>query len=232
MATFTARDVDHYGGQGGTGYFSIKNDGECKKVRFLYRDVEDVMGYAVHQVEIDGKKRYVNCIRNYDDPVDACPFCKAQQYQMAKVFVPIYNITEQKVQVWERGKQFLQKLGSVFSRYDKYPIVSQVFEIERNGKPNDTKTTYEIYRTDDPADDTRLDDFEMPNILGGLILDKTADEMDFYLRNGYFEGASSERPQRRTSERERVSDDRDYDVRPNYEERPRRRTPARNEDTF
>ena len=226
MATFRSNEVDHYGGQGGTGYFSLKNDGECKKVRFLYNDADDVQGFAVHQVEIDGKKRYVDCLRNYDDPIDKCPFCKAKMFQMAKVFIPIYNETEQKVQVWERGKQFLTKLGSVCARYDKNPIVSQIFEIERNGKPNDTKTTYEIYRTDDPADDTRLDDFEMPNILGGLVLSKTADEMDFFLQAGYFENTGNERPQRRTSERERVSDDRDYD------ERPRRRTPARNEDTF
>lgn len=247
MARFTADDVDKYGGKGGAGYFSLKGDGDSAIVRFLYNDVDDVEGYAVHEVEIDGKKRYVNCIREYNQPVDDCPFCREHYPQFAKLFIPIYNVDEDKVQVWERGKKFFQKISGICSRYNKAPIVAQTFEIVRSGKPGDKQTSYEIYRTDDPADKTTLDDFDMPDILGGTIFDKTADDMEYFLEEGDFPPEENEAPAPRrssarthrgsedTAPRRRGSED-DYeeeDVRPRRSSGGRR-TPAnrRNEDEF
>ena len=228
MARFTAQDADKYGGKGGAGFFSLKGDGDSAVVRFLYNDVDDVEGYAVHEVEIDGKKRYVNCLRDYNSPIDDCPFCRAKKYQVAKLFVPLYNEDEQKVQVWERGKKFFAKISGICSRYNKAPIFQQTFEIVRNGKPNDTQTTYEIYRTEDDIDkDVRLDDYDMPEILGGTILDKSAEDMEFYLDAGYFPPEEDEAPRRSSSSRRRDRDEEDEE-----DERPvrrsvGRRTPAR-----
>ena len=198
MARFTSNDVDKYGGHGGAGFFSLKGDGDSAIVRFLYNDIDDVEGYAVHEVEIDGKKRYVNCLREYNQPVEDCPFCREKRYQVAKLFIPLYNEDEGKIQVWERGKKFFQKISGICSRYNKAPIVSQTFEIVRNGKPGDKQTSYEIYRTDEPADGTKLEDFEMPDILGGTILDKSAEDMEFYLDNEYFPPEEDEAPVRRS----------------------------------
>lgn len=227
MARFNAETVDKYGGQGGAGYFSLKNDRDIATVRFLYNDENDIEGYAVHQVEIDGKKRYVNCLREYNQPIDDCPFCKARKYQTAKLFIPLYNEDAKKVQVWERGKKFFGKLSSVLSRCDADPICSQTFEIERNGKKGDTQTTYEIYQTRDKADDMTLEDFDTPEILGRLILDKSADDMEFYLENEYFP-PEGEAPARRSSRRE--EDDRPA-RRESSSRRSSRRTPS-NEDEF
>ena len=232
MARFNAEDADKYGGNGGGGYFSLKNDRDIATVRFLYNSADDVEGYAVHEVEIDGKKRYVNCLREYNQPIDDCPFCKARKFQVAKLFVPLYNEDEDKVQVWERGKKFFNKLSSVLSRCDADPICSQTFEIERNGKPKDTQTTYEIYQTKDKPDDTVLDDFDMPNILGGIVLDKSAEDMEFYLEEGYFPPEDDEPVRRRGSSRRDDSrrDEEEEDERPARREsssrRSGRRTPS------
>lgn len=227
MARFNFEDADKYGGQGGSGYFSLKDDRDTAVVRFLYNSPDDVEGYAVHEVEIDGRKRYVNCLREYNQPIDDCPFCKARMYQTAKLFIPLYNEDAKKVQVWERGKKFFGKLSSVLSRCDADPICSQTFEIERNGKKGDTQTTYEIYQTRDKADDMTLEDFDTPEILGRLILDKSADDMEFYLENEYFP-PEDEAPTRRSSRRE--EDDRPV-RRESSSRRSSRRTPS-NEDEF
>jgi hypothetical protein len=191
-------------------------------VRFLYNDEDDIEGYAVHTIEDEGngKKKYVNCLREYNQPIDDCPFCKAKMFVTAKLFIPVYNEDEDKVQVWERGKKFFGKMSGICARYGKKPIVSQTFEIERNGKPGDTQTTYEIYRTDEPADNKTLDDFEMPEVLGKAVLDKTADDMEFYLENGYF--PPEDEPVRRASRREE----------PEEEERPARRGRRTPSDSF
>ena len=100
------------------------------------------------------------------------------------------------LQTWERGKKFGAKLTSMCSRYPN--TVSHTFEIERNGKAGDTQTTYEIYETGETPEVT-MEDFEVPNPLGTIILDKTAEEMQIFLDTGDFGGNGGSAPQRRSS---------------------------------
>lgn len=199
MARFSVNDAEKFGGQGGGGFFRLVDDKDTARVRFLYNGIDDVEGFAVHQIEIDGKKRYVNCLREYGAPVDDCPFCAKGMFTTAKYFIPLYNIDEDRVQIWERGKQFGSKLSSMCARYSN--LVSHTFEIERCGKKGDTNTTYEIYETG-ADENVSVDDFDMPNILGGFVLDKSADDMDYFNKHGDFpsaDGASDDAPIRRRS---------------------------------
>ena len=217
MARFRADEAEHYGGSGGAGYFSLKNDKDVATVRFMYNGVEDVTGYAVHQVEIDGKKRYVNCLREYNQPKDTCPFCRENMFTSAKLFIPIYNVDQNRTQIWERGKKFIAKLSSLCARYPH--IVSHTFEIERNGQKGDTNTTYEIYPVGE--DDTTLEDLpEQNDVLGTMVLDKSADDMEFFLENGYFPPDGDEAPVRRRSSKQ--EDETPF----NDDRRGTRRTPA------
>ena len=186
MAKFSVNDAENYGGNGGSNFFSLKNDKDVATVRFMYNTIEDVEGYAVHEVEVEGKKRYVNCLRSYNEPVDKCPLCAARYKVLAKLFVMLYDVDAEEVKVWDRGKTFFSKLSSLCARYN--PLVSTPFEIERNGKKGDTKTTYETYALD--TDETKLEDLpEIPKLLGTLILDKTAEELNYFLDNGVFPGS-------------------------------------------
>lgn len=195
MARFYENDADNYGVSNKSSFFQLKNDKDTARVRFMYNNMEDVFGMAVHEVEVNGKKRYVNCIREYSDPKNVCPFCAANKNQIAKVFVPLYDVDEQAVKIWERGKKYLGSLSSICSRYasaDK-PLCSTIFEIERRGAPRDPATTYQEYNI--KTDDTTLADMpEVPDVLGGIVLDKNAQEMNYYLEHGRFpeEGQSSE----------------------------------------
>lgn len=239
MARFNYEDADKYGGQGGAGYFSLKNDHDVARVRFLYNNINDVEGFAVHQVEVDGKKRYVNCLRDYNQPVDDCPFCKARKPQLAKLFIPLWNEDEQKVQIWERGKKFFSKISSICSRYaSNNDLVQQVFEIERNGAKGDQQTTYEIYPVGQP-DNSRIEDFTSDGVelLGNLILDKTPEEMDEYLSRGSFGSTSNDAPviRRGVSNTRPSANENDLSWRndtPTRNDVSSRRTPRRNEDSF
>ena len=186
MASFSVNDAEMYGGQGGGGFFSLRNDKDTADVRFLYDGIEDVVGYSVHEVQHNGKKRYVNCLREYGDPVSVCPLCASGAPVRAKYFVPLYDIDKGTVVTWERGKKFGSKLSSLCSHYPN--LVSHRFQIERNGKAGSTETFYEIYPLpDDPADaNLTLGNFEVEPVLGGLVLKKDAEEMNTYLRTGAF----------------------------------------------
>lgn len=187
MGRFTQEQAEQMGGHGGGGFFSLKNDRGVAKVRFLFNDIDEVQdNYArsVHQVEVDGKKRWVDCLREYGDPVDACPFCKAGRFVNFKYFIPLYNIDAGTTQVWERGKKFGSKISSMCSRYPN--IVSHIFEIERNGKAGDQQTTYEIYETGEANDGKGVEDFDFTNPVGTVVMQKSAEEMQTYIDRGYF----------------------------------------------
>ena len=182
MGVFSFDEADNYGQSNSGSFFQLKDDKDTAKVRFLYNTIDDVQGNVVHQVEIGDKKRYVNCLRSYNEPLDKCPLCQAQYKQIPKLFIRLYNEDAKEVQIWERGKTYFQKMASLAARYN--PLCNTVVEIERNGKKGDQKTEYIFY----PLDTTEfnLDDVEIPEVLGTLILDKTADEMNDFLQLGDF----------------------------------------------
>lgn len=188
MARFNASQADNYGGNGGGGFFSLRDDGEQAQVRFMYNDMDDVEAFSVHRVEFkrpgDRKKisMYVNCLREYNEPVDNCPFCKNGMPTSVKLFVPIFDTESGQVKTWDRGKKFISKLQSLIKRYGEGGLVSHIFTIERNGAPGDTSTTYEIW--EDDADEITLEDLpELPNI---PVKDKTAEDMEYFLEEGNF----------------------------------------------
>lgn len=227
-------EIDNYGSSGRGSYFQLKDDGETALVHLLGDDMKDFPGYAVHRVPIGDKHVYVNCLRKSGDPIDECPFCAEGKRDpdlskvIVKLFIPLYNIDADEVQMWERGKAFFRKLSSYLSHT---PHASEVVtEIERVGKKNDTNTDYNLYEKRDVDDDG----FDMKNVqdelderLDKLVYDKTADEMEYYLSHGSFDsdggevrrrGSSrddsrredSRREERRTPSRRRRDDEDDY----------------------
>lgn len=225
MARFNASEADNYGGQGGAGFFRLANDGDVARVRFMYNSIDDVEGVSVHQVEIGEKKRYVNCLREYSDPVDKCPFCREHMSVQAKLFVPVYDVEEDRVKIWERGKKFFNKISGLCSRYPN--LVEKEFEIERHGKPKDTNTTYEIFPMDDSESVSMEDLPELPDDFAKFVLDKSADDMEYYLEEGKFPPEEDEAPRRRGSSRRSEAVDDEDDVPFESEGRQGRRSESR-----
>lgn len=215
MARVKLSDSDAYvAGGGGFGFFKIGDDGETKSIRLLYNSIDDIPADIVHRVSVDGKTRWVNCLRNNaDDPEDMCPLCAAKNQRQRRIFLRVFEITkfdrkgkpvEGDVKYWDRGNTIISDLESLSRRYS--PLVKHIFEVERKGARGDMKTSYKFYETFD--DDKTLKDFpEEEDILGTIILDKTAAEMDEFIETGSFPKDSDtfgedERPARNARQRE------------------------------
>lgn len=195
MARFSFNEADNYSQANRGSFFSLKDDGDVARVRFLYGTLDDISGYAVYKVDVDGKERWVNSLRAYNDPIDKDPFAMAGMRVQAKMFIPVYNVDTDEVQIWERGKNYFATLAGFANRYN--PLYNQVFEIERHGKKGDTKTTYQFYPVDSSSFD--INSVEIPNPLGTIILDKTYDEMAYYVQNERFPESSQQVAERRQS---------------------------------
>ena len=181
MSRFNVSESEFYGAQKNN-YFSLKDDGDTATVRFLYNDINDIEGVAVHEVEIGDRKIDVECLRNYNDPVDNCPLCAAGYRQNAKLFIKVYDEGSKESKIWTRGRTFFNKLSSLCARYN--PLVGTPFEVERVGKKGDKSTTYETYPKQ--SDNARVEDFPEINPEGICFQQKTAEELDYYLRTGSF----------------------------------------------
>lgn len=185
MARIALGDVDKYGSSGNS-FFQLKDDGDVAQVRFMYEEIEDVDAYVVHRVKIGNQQRYVSCLREDPDaPLDDCPLCASGAKPMVRLFIPLYDETEKVVKFWERGKQIIKRLQSLFQRFT--PLCSHVFEIERNGKQGDNQTTYQFYPAD--GESKSMEDLpEVPEIMGNYILVKNKDELEEYLDTGKMPG--------------------------------------------
>lgn len=189
MPRISASEAENYQSNLNGEWFSLKDDGDVARVQFMIDSIDELDVFACHRVKVGDKERYVDCLRTYDEPIDKCPLCAEGVPVKPVRFVIMYQHDDGKVKIWERGKNFIAKLQSLCNRYS--PLSQYVFEIERVGKAGSKDTRYEIYPMDrvEPVDLTQV---EKPELLGGLILDKSAEEMDIFLDTGKFPQTESE----------------------------------------
>ena len=182
MANFSVFDAENYGGQGGN-YFSLKDDGDSAVVRFMYNSIDDIEGYAVHRVDVGNNKfRYVNCLREYNDPLDVCPLCAARNFQQAKFYFNLYDLDEEEVKIWERGKQILKSLIPVLQQISG-PICGTPVKITRHGQAGDQYTKYDFELLQ--SDGVTMED--LPETIDPnekIILSYTFDEIQNFVKTG------------------------------------------------
>lgn len=187
MGRISYEDVDHYGGSDSE-FLKLENDGDMVTAQLLVSDMEDLDIFACHNAVVgkfdngNDKTRFVNCLRNYDDPLDVCPMCKAGLKTQVVLMLAMVDQADGKVKIWNRGKTFIPKIKNFINRWGD--MREKPVDIIRNGKKGDKKTTYDIQLS--PEEPIDVSQYEKPEFLGGYIWDKSADEMQEYLDTGSF----------------------------------------------
>lgn len=200
MGRMSMNNTGKFATQGNNDFFFLADDGDVASVRMLYDqpDGSDMDYYLVHEVEIDGKKRYVACNALSDDGnslhTENCPLCQAGYKRLEKLFIQLYIPDEDAVKTWDRGRNFVQKIQTYINRYGS--LVNYPIEIERKGKAGDSNTTYELFVMEN--DGMTLDDFpEKQELLGTFILDVSAEDMEAMVDGTYTIEAPAENNSRR-----------------------------------
>lgn len=163
---------------GGAGFFALKNDKDCAKVRFLHTDQHSLDIMIVHQAEINGKKRWVSCL---SDEEHQCPLCKVGNQQVLKLFLQLEDLRDGKRKIWERGKTFIPTIIGMMNKYGD--LNNRVYEIERHGKAGDTKTSYQLYPLDR---DGVISDHSREELIGPdkFVLELSYEEMEVLAKGG------------------------------------------------
>lgn len=188
MARINFNEVENYQNNNGTDWLRLQNDGDNTLVQFLFKDLDDLDVFSVHEVMVTGNdgnsvRRYVDCKREYNDPLNVCPLCESGNQPKPLIILSLYDHKDNKVKIWQRGKTFIKTLEAFLTQYPD--LTKVVFRLVRNGAKGDQKTTYTLI----PATDItpiNIEEVDRPNLLGGFILDKSADEISTFLETGKF----------------------------------------------
>lgn len=223
-------DVDNYRSGGDFNFLQLKDHGDVAKVRFYIESMDDLKFYVVHQIEVNGKTRYVNCLRTYDQPIDDCPLCREALQNKdlkttVKMFLPVLDMDDGQVKLFERGRTFKDELSGHIRRNS--PLVNYPCEIERNGAKGDTNTTYKVFPLAQEKDNTMIKDLpEFDDLLGGYVLDMSYEDMQNFLETGKVPGVAKQEenlPRRTRSSRTETTSEEQKAVAP----ATRRRTASR-----
>lgn len=165
-------------------YFALKNDGDKCKVRFMYNKISDIETFALHDVEVNGFNRHVDCLKDAEGN-GVCPFCEKGVRKVARTFFKLYCVDDGVVRVWDCGVKRAPLIENLLKNACDGDIVNYVFEIQRKGKANDTSTSYDFNKIG--KDEITLDDLPTaPDLYSRFILKKTPEEMEYYITNNEF----------------------------------------------
>lgn len=209
--TFGVDEVDNYANQGVGKYFKLAKDGDKARIRFMYKDIEDMRGTNVHKLNMpNGGFASVKCIRPYNAPKSECPLCEAGNKATPSLIAPVYNVDEERAQILDKGVRFLRKAASKCAKYGKKGEICQtIFEVERVG---DNFPDYEI--DFDDRDKVTMDDLpDAEDLLDGYVLEKSFDDMEYFVENNEFppEDSVPRRAKKKVEEEDDEDDEGDYD---------------------
>lgn len=214
MAFKTVNDYNKE--RGYDNYFSLRNDGDSADVIFLYRSIQDVLIADAHYIKSNDYTGYVHCCGR------GCPACGKGISVRNKLFIPMYNMTTDRIEFWDRSTFFENQLNQdVFSRY---PNPSEfVFRITRHGAARDVNTTYEIRavgKNDVYPYNVILSKFntKFPDVFDKIIKEFSAGQLNIMLNNPADTASNTSNSS--------YSDLPSYQVTPRAEYRPAVETPS------
>lgn len=193
-------------------FFNLKN-GEEALVRILCDSTDDFDIHTVHNVEMPGFQygRRMNCLRNPQDPIEACPLCLAKKQLLQRIFIRMIQYTKDAqgniipvAKVWERSANDRNFGARALKGYiDNYgPLSDMVCKIIRRGEGLNTEYQFipalsaQIYRPDLYVKNIEM--FEGYSPLGSAILNKNYEELNTFLATGQFPEASTAQATPRT----------------------------------
>lgn len=178
------------------GFFGLKDDGDEAIVRIMHDSTDSFDMLTVHPIEIDGRYRKVNCIRDAKDSLDKCPMCNSGMKTQSRLFIHLIQYSKDEngnmvaePKTWERPASYAVTLKNLIDEYG--PLSESIFKVRRNGARGDMKTTYSvlygnpnIYKNElYPKVEGAFDNF---SVVGTVVMDKTSEEMAEYLITGSF----------------------------------------------
>lgn len=156
-------------------YFNLKADGDTAVVRLLHSKTDTIERVVSHRVTVGDKQKKVRCVG------DGCPLCAANNRADERIYLHLWDYTDNKEKVWERTDKIIPQLEALYKSWA--PLNSAVIRITRKGNEF-PKYDIEVQNpmAYDNVDNTLVD----KQLAKFYSMKRTADEIQTFLTTGAF----------------------------------------------
>lgn len=106
-------------------FFNLKADGDTAVVRLLHSKTDTIERVVLHRVTVGDKQKKVRCVG------DGCPLCAANNRADDRIYIHLWDYTDNKEKVWERTDKIIPQLETLYKSWA--PLNSAVIRITRKG---------------------------------------------------------------------------------------------------
>ena len=141
-------------------YFNLA-DGQSANVRLLHSSVGTIECGRIHYTQIGDRKRNIRC------PGNGCPICEKGEQPTNRVYIHLFDYTDNKEKVWSRTDKILPQLrdieeswgnlndcvvkitriGEKFPKYEVTVLNPKNFALVDEDKVVDDSVAYRMYLT-------------------------------------------------------------------------------------
>lgn len=154
-------------------FFNLNNDGDSAIVRLLHSKVGTIESAGIHRISVDGKYKNVKC------PGEGCPICVDGTEPLDRIYVHLFDYTDDKEKVWCRTSKILKQFEEIEKDWGN--LSECVVRITRKGKEF-PKYTVDILNAKNyaPVDNELVDN----KIAYRFYMTRSVDEIKTFLKTG------------------------------------------------
>ena len=155
-------------------FFNLIKDGDEAIVRILHSNTKTIERVNTHRIEVAGKKKRVKCNG------DGCPLCTNGNQVEERIYLHLYDYTDNKEKVWDRTDKIIPQLDELFESWN--PLNSAVVKIKRIG---DQFPKYEI-TAQNPTKYADVPDLVDKHVANRFMLKRSNEDIAEFMNKGVF----------------------------------------------
>lgn len=157
-------------------YFALNTDGDSAIVRLLHSSVSTIETQVVHSIKVGGKSKKIKCLG------EGCPLCANNNYSSDRIFVHLFDYTDNREKVWDRTNKILPQFEAIEKAWA--PLNSAVLKITRKGNEFPTYSI-EIQNPANYSGDNLKNMVDTP-LAKFYYLNRKLEEVETFVRTGEF----------------------------------------------
>lgn len=156
-------------------FFSLNKNEDTAVIRLLHTNTSTIEKMTVHKIELGGKKKKVKCLK------EDCPLCKSGNKAEDKIYVHLFDYTDNKEKIWERSDRIIPQLEKI--QEDWGDLNSVVLRVTRKGDKFPKYDTVPLPPRNYAEPDKELVDQPIAKF---YALNRNKEEVETFLKTGAF----------------------------------------------
>jgi hypothetical protein len=165
-------------------HFNLNKKDDCAIIRLYHTSVKTIEHAIIHNIKVNDKKRSIKCIG------ENCPICKNGNNSIERVYIHLFDYTDNKEKVWVRTDKILSQFETI--EKDWGDLSKCVLKITRL---TDDFPKYEVSIMPPTSYESINQELIDKSIAYRFYMSRKQDEIDTFLATGEFPIRNKEQKQ-------------------------------------